>query len=105
CGYEEAKKLELTEERSRLIFWLGRFLEETYDAGLSMEPHRLCNYLQNLSKAFTQFYMAKNNRLKDAGEQERKGLAYLCELSRICLSEGLKLLGISSPEKLEKVEG
>lgn len=98
------KNLEMTEERKRLLFWISRFPEEVLDAAATLEPHRIANYLQNLARAFTQFYIAKNNRLKDADESTRLGLARICQAVRVVLAEGLALLGVSAPERLEKEE-
>lgn len=96
------ENLEMTEERKRLLFWISRFPEEVLDAAATLEPHRIANYLQNLARAFTQFYIAKNNRLKDSDESTRLGLARICQAARVVLAEGLALLGVSAPERLEK---
>lgn len=96
------ENLEMTEERKRLLFWAARFPEEVVDAAQSLEPHRLTNYLQNLARAFTQFYIAKNNRLKDANETTKLGLARICKSAQTVLSLGLGLLGVSAPERLDK---
>lgn len=96
------ENLEMTEERKRLLFWVSRFSEEVLDSALTLEPHRITNYLQNLARAFTQFYIAKNNRLKEADEQTKLGLARICKSAQIVLALGLGLLGVSAPEKLEK---
>ncbi|MEM7181413.1 MAG: arginine--tRNA ligase [Spirochaetota bacterium] len=99
---DAVRHLEVSEERERLAFWIARFPEEVLDAAKHMEPHRFINYLHGFSKAFTKFYMAKNNRMKSQAGDVRKGLAYLAEASRVVLQEGLLLLGISAPERLEK---
>ncbi|MFB5649884.1 arginine--tRNA ligase [Leptospira wolffii] len=96
------ENLEMTEERKRLLFWVSRFSEEVLDSALTLEPHRITNYLQNLARAFTQFYIAKNNRLKEADEQTKLGLARICKSAQIVLALGLGLLGVSAPERLEK---
>lgn len=99
----ELKKLTMTTERERLLFWCARFPEEVLDAAKSHEPHRLANYLQNLSKAFTKFYSAKENRLKGSDESVRHALSYLCKATAVCLKEGLLILGINAPEKMNRV--
>ncbi len=91
-----------TEERDRLLFWIARFPEEIYDAAKSMEPHRLANYLQNLAKTFSKFYIAKGNKLKECTTIEKRGLSFLCEGTAICLREGLQILGISAPDRMDK---
>ncbi|MCE9501953.1 MAG: anticodon-binding protein [Leptospira sp.] len=99
---ENMNTLGETDERSRLLFWLARFPEEVFDSAQTMEPHRLANYLQNLSKSFTRFYSSPDNRLKTSDEKTRLALAYICKATAICLKEGLSILGISAPEKMEK---
>ena len=91
-SFENLKSLPLTEERRGLLFWVARFPEEVLDAGKNKEPHRVANYLQNLSKAFTRFYGAKDNKLKDCDEKTRLGLAFICKSASITIKEGLDIL-------------
>jgi arginyl-tRNA synthetase len=99
---ENFLNLNPTEERDRLLFWIARFPEEIMDAAKNMEPHRLANYLQNLAKAFSKFYIAKGNKLKDCETIERRGLTFLCEGTSNCLREGLQILGVSTPLRMDK---
>ena len=101
-SFENLKTIPMTEERRSLLFWVSRFPEEILDAGKNGEPHRVANYLQNLSKSFTKFYGAKDNKLKECDEKTRSGLAYICKTASIAIKEGLTILGISSPEKMER---
>ncbi|EMJ93249.1 arginine--tRNA ligase [Leptospira alstonii] len=99
---EAAATLEMSEERKRLLFWIARFPEEIFDSANAMEPHRVTNYLQSFAKAFTGFYLGKNNKLKDATPDVRLGLARICLATRNVLAEGLGLIGVSAPERMEK---
>ncbi|MBM9502014.1 arginine--tRNA ligase [Leptospira sp. 201903071] len=99
---EEAMKLEMSEERKRLLFWIARYPEEILDSANAMEPHRVTNYLQSFAKAFTSFYLGKNNRLKDATPEVRLGLARICLASKNILFQGLSLIGVSAPERMDK---
>ncbi|UML79729.1 arginine--tRNA ligase [Leptospira kirschneri] len=99
---EAAAILEMSEDRKRLLFWIAKFPEEIFDSANAMEPHRITNYLQNFAKAFTSFYLAKDNRLKEAPEEIRLGLARICLAAKNVLAEGLKLIGVSAPERMEK---
>ncbi len=94
--------LSSSEDRLRLLFWISRFQEEVYDSAKALEPHRLTNYLQALSKAFTKFYGNKDNRIKEKEGVERLTLLSLISLVQVSLSSGLRILGISSPEKMGK---
>ncbi|ABZ94535.1 Arginine--tRNA ligase [Leptospira biflexa serovar Patoc strain 'Patoc 1 (Ames)'] len=91
-----------SEERLRLLFWVARFQEEVYDTATNLEPHRLTNYLQSLSKAFTKFYSHKDNRIKEKQGEEREQLLFLILFTKRAIASGLELLGISSPEKMSK---
>ncbi|EMY76293.1 arginine--tRNA ligase [Leptospira weilii serovar Ranarum str. ICFT] len=99
---EAAAILEMSEERKRLLFWIARFPEEIFDSANAMEPHRVTNYLQSFAKAFTGFYLGKNNKLKDASPEVRLGLARICLATKNVLAEGLGLIGVSAPERMEK---
>ncbi|PJZ55299.1 arginine--tRNA ligase [Leptospira adleri] len=99
---DEAAKLEMSEERKKLLFWIARFPEEILDSANAMEPHRVTNYLQSFAKAFTGFYLGKNNRLKDATPEVRLGLARICLASKNILFQGLTLIGVSAPERMDK---
>jgi len=99
---EDFLNLPFTKEREELLFWIARFPEEVLDAAKAMEPHRLTIYLQNLCKAFSKFYIAKENKLKDCNKKEKNGLGYLCNLTAICIRETLNLLKVSAPEIMER---
>lgn len=92
----------ISEERARLLFWICRFQEEVFDTATSFEPHRLTNYLQSLSKAFTKFYSHKDNRIKDKSGEERRSLLTLILGAKLALETGLQLLGISAPNQMSK---
>lgn len=96
------KDFEWTDERLTLLFWVARFSEEVYDAALNREPHRIATYLQSLAKHFTRFYGNKLNRLKDCDETTRQNLAYLCKVTQITLQQGLGILGIDAPDRMDK---
>lgn len=97
-----ADSFDWTEERARLLFWIARYPEEVYDAATHGEPHRIANYLQFLAKAFTKFYGARDNRLKSSDETTRLQLALLCRLTQAVLKNGLQVLGISAPDRMQK---
>lgn len=96
------KDFEWTDDRLTLLFWVARFSEEVYDAALNREPHRIATYLQSLAKHFTRFYGNKLNRLKDCDETTRLNLAYLCKVTQITLQQGLGILGIDAPDRMDK---
>jgi arginyl-tRNA synthetase len=72
---------------------------EAFDMALvSLQPHRLCNYLFDLAQRFTSFYEACPV-LSSEGKLRDERLA-LCDLTARTLSLGLSLLGIHAPEQM-----
>ena len=72
---------------------------EAFDMALvSLQPHRLCNYLFDLAQRFTSFYEACPV-LSSEGQLRDERLA-LCDLTARTLSLGLSLLGIHAPEQM-----
>jgi arginyl-tRNA synthetase len=65
----------------------------------TLEPHRLCGYLFSLAKAFTEFYEACPVLTAET-EQLRDNRVALCRLAGDTLAEGLRLLGIETPERM-----
>jgi arginyl-tRNA synthetase len=65
----------------------------------TLEPHRLCGYLFSLAKAFTEFYEACPVLTAETDEIRDNRVA-LCQLTGATLAEGLRLLGIATPERM-----
>jgi arginyl-tRNA synthetase len=61
-------------------------------------PHRLCNYLYELSTDFTAFY--EHCPVLKADEAMRKSRLALADLTARVLAHGLGLLGIDVPERM-----
>ncbi|MDR3165695.1 MAG: arginine--tRNA ligase [Synergistaceae bacterium] len=82
----------------RLAKEISRFPEEVEKASSALEPHRIAFYASNLAEAFHSFY----NSLKVLGESPdlMNARLTLVEASRAAISNALKLLGVSPPEKM-----
>jgi arginyl-tRNA synthetase len=82
-----------------LILLLDAFGDRLDEVGETCEPHRLCDHLFDVAKAFTDFYEACP--VLGAGTDAQRGnrLA-LCRLTAATLQQGLGLLGITAPERL-----
>ncbi|MEH2068901.1 MAG: arginine--tRNA ligase [Nostoc sp.] len=64
-------------------------------------PHRLCEYLYELSKKFNQFYdRDRGVRVLDAEEPQRTSRLIICDLTARTLKLGLSLLGIQILERM-----
>ena len=68
------------------------------DIAAASEPHRLCTYLFDTAKAFTDFYEACPVLLADP--PVRANRLALCHLAARTLRQGLNLLGIAAPERM-----
>jgi len=67
-------------------------------SAIAHEPHRITFYLQELASLFHRFYTEHKVLVEDT-ELRRARLA-LCEAVRIVLRDGLKILGVSIPERM-----
>ncbi len=81
-----------------LVLALDEFGDVLADVAATSEPHRLCNYLFDTAKAFTDFY--ENCPVLSAPGGVRANRLALCRLAAATLSEGLGLLGIAAPDRM-----
>ena len=92
-----------TKDEIDLIKQLSRFPEELLGAVETLEPHKIITYLNNLAAAFHKFYRA--NRVINM-EDIPLSLArlMLCKATKQVLKNGFDIIGISSPERMERNE-
>ncbi|SFC28244.1 arginine--tRNA ligase [Streptomyces aidingensis] len=92
-------ELELAPAERALALHLDEFGAVVEAAAESHEPHKLAGYLYGLASAFTPFYdqcpVLKAER-REVGENR----LFLCELTARTLREGMRLLGIRTPDRL-----
>ncbi|MDO5562070.1 MAG: arginine--tRNA ligase [Synergistaceae bacterium] len=77
---------------------VSRLPEEVAKAADEFAPHRLAYYATELAEAFHSFY--NSQRVLGVEENVMKSRILLMESARIALSNVLKLLGVSAPEKM-----
>jgi len=82
-----------------LILLLDAFGDRLAEVGETCEPHRLCDYVFDLARAFTDFYEACPV-LGAATDAQRGNRLALCRLTAATLRQGLGLLGITAPDRL-----
>ena len=85
-------------EETEIIKHLGSFEEVVERAALNMEPHRVTFYLMELAGLFHPYYN-KNRVVTDDAELTIARLL-LCKAVGTVTANGLKLLGVSAPEKM-----
>ena len=101
-GLEPARgpiPVEVAEERA-LLRKLAAFPEVVRGAAVAREPHRLPAYLMETAALFHRFYHVCRVVSEDR-ERSRARLA-IVEATRIVLRNGLGLLGVTSPERMER---
>ena len=96
-GEADLSLLNLPEE-IQLVKVITRFPELIEGAALSLEPHRLTFYLNDLASIFHSYY----NKYKVISDDEKLSLArlFLVKAIRTVVSNALRLLGVTAPEKM-----
>ena len=99
-GYGEQSKVLVLEEPAEqtLALLLTRFGDVVPEVGRTLQPHRLCNYLYELSGALAIFY-EQCPVLRSSGAVRDSRLA-LCSATKRVLASGLTMLGIEPLERM-----
>jgi arginyl-tRNA synthetase len=85
-------------EEKNIIRMLVRYPEMIWGAATSLEPHRMTFYLNDLAGVFHSYYN-KNKVISDDAGLTRARL-FLVKSIKIVLQNALKILGVSTPEKM-----
>ena len=104
----EAVRTLTSPEEQGLIRRIVDFPDMLAAAALAYEPHRVAFYLQDTIAAFHSYYtQGKKTGARVIGPDPRqtRGRLYLCRALKQVLSNGLAVLGVSAPERMEPVEG
>jgi len=99
-GYGEQSKVLVLEEPAEqtLALLLTRFGDTVDEVGRTLQPHRLCSYLYELSGALAIFY-EQCPVLQSSGDVRDSRLA-LCLATKRVLVSGLTMLGIEPLERM-----
>jgi arginyl-tRNA synthetase len=103
---ETARALVSPEEQD-LIRRIAAFPDMLAGAALAYEPHRVAFYLQETIAAFHSWYtLGKRTGERVIGADPRKTAArlFLCRALKQVLANGLAVLGVSAPERMESPE-
>jgi arginyl-tRNA synthetase len=90
-------RVEAPAERA-LALELLNFASTVERTAESLQPHRLCQHLYDVSTAYTAFF--ENCPVLKADEPSRASRLRLCELTARVLARGLALLGIAAPDQM-----
>ena len=81
-----------------LIKQLEKFPEIIYNAHLSLEPHNIANFLHEIANRFHKYYA--DCRIISEDEELTNARLTLSTATKTVIGNGLKLLGITAPEKM-----
>jgi arginyl-tRNA synthetase len=93
-----------------LIMWLSDFPDTVHRAAAARSPHALCDFLEKTAGAVNAWYHAgnpsRNPELAVLVEDPhlRNARLALARSVRIVLRNGLELLGVSAPTRMERSE-
>ena len=87
------------EQEIKLIYLLIEFEELILKLSKNLEPQILTNYLFDLATKFHKYY-ATCRIVNESEDELTQSRLYLINAIRITLSNGLNILGISSPERM-----
>ena len=85
-------------ESENVVALLGKFTDTLRECVKRNEPCFLSRYLVKLCQEFNRFYLA--HRISGEAEGIKTSRAMLTQSVHYVLEEGLRLLGISAPQKM-----
>jgi arginyl-tRNA synthetase len=94
--------LEAPEEQA-LVRALATFPEVVRGAAMAREPHRIPMYLMELAATFHRFYHVCRVVSDDAARSRHR--LTLAEATRRVLANGLALMGVTAPERMDRSAG
>lgn len=104
---EDLAELDPGTERQLLVNLL-RFPEKVRVAAIGRAPYQICNYLDEVASSVNAWYHEGNvdpsRRVLAEGSSRPARLA-LARAVQVTLNQGLQLLGISAPERMERESG
>ncbi|MBP3701437.1 MAG: arginine--tRNA ligase [Lachnospiraceae bacterium] len=87
------------DSEKQLQLCLAQFNEMMDVAYRELAPHKICQYIYDLSNAFNQFYH-NNKILTEPDEEKRAGYIRLITLTKKVLETGIDLLGFEAPDRM-----
>jgi arginyl-tRNA synthetase len=85
-------------EEYKIIKHLADFPDMLAEAAEILEPHRITFYLTGLAELFHAYYHDNRVLIEDA--RVKKARLYLVEAVRQVVANGLKILGVSAPNRM-----
>ena len=87
------------ETQNKLMLEITKVNEVIESASDELAPHRICQYVYELSNVFNSFYH-NTKILAEEDEDKKQGYIALLDLTKKVLETGIDLLGFSAPDKM-----
>jgi arginyl-tRNA synthetase len=103
----EAARTLTAPEETDLIRRIAAFPDVVAGAALAYEPHRIAFYLQETIAAFHSWYTQgkkSGERVIGSDPRQTAGRLFLCRALKQVLANGLAVLGVSAPDRMESPE-
>lgn len=88
-----------SDENVNLCLKLTQIVDTLETASKEMAPHKLCQYIYELSNEFNRFYHG-TKILKEEDAEKKSGYIALIKLTKEVLETSIDLLGFEAPEKM-----
>lgn len=89
----------VSESETQLYLTLGKFTDAVESAYKELAPHKICQYIYELSEAFNHFYH-ETKILAEEDEKRRNSYLCLIRLVQKVLEQCIDLLGFEAPDKM-----
>lgn len=89
----------VSESETQLYLTLGKFADAVESAYKELAPHKICQYIYELSEAFNHFYH-ETKILAEEDEKRRNSYLCLIRLVQKALEQCIELLGFEAPDKM-----
>jgi arginyl-tRNA synthetase len=99
-GHESDPNLILTEVELEMVILLSKYEDEIAAAAKGYSPATLANYLYEVAKLFNKFYHEIPPIIKEENLKIKQHRLNLCFITANILKSGMKLLGITVPDRM-----
>jgi arginyl-tRNA synthetase len=99
-GVDSDSKIQLTATELEMIILLSKYPVEIAAAAKGYSPATLANYLYEVAKMFNKFYHEVPPIIKEESDAVKQHRLNLSALTANILKSGMKLLGITVPERM-----
>lgn len=89
----------LSESETELYLALSKYADAMESAYAELAPHRICQYIYELSEALNHFYHATKILAEEDGARKASYLKLLGLVQRV-LEQCIELLGFEAPDRM-----